>query len=558
MSSPVPTPEARSERPWFAVGIGAGLLAAETILLERTAGDTILQLATDFFVRRPYRKEIVMAAALAALVVVVRAWDRPAPYRNARVSVGRIALQAALGFLPLLAFATWVGGGSAVPGLSDVAVPRVAMALVGLWLVSLPLLVPVGAPVGTVAGSALATVGVVTTAIVSAEVFWNLTGEPTLRLVSWMLESIAGVEPVRPEPGVIGVGDFRVSVGFGCSGYQGIGLIAALLGGYMWWFRAVLRFPRTLFLIPIGMVLSYLANAVRITALILIGVWVSPQIAVDGFHSNAGWLAFLMIGLGMIWITSRLPFFANPEAVTATAVAAPAGGGPEAAPTSAAPTVPGEWFGPSTVACLLPFLALLASTLVAGAFSAHGALDLLYPVRVMVVVAVLWSLRASYGEVSFDPSPLSIALGAAVFALWMVLAPNVTDPDPEAAARLDPSSLGPVLGAAWVVVRFLGYTVTVPIAEELAFRGFLARRLVSDDPERVPLGTFTWLSFLGSSLAFGLLHQSQWFPGTIAGMAYAAALCHRRRIGDAIAAHATTNALLGTYVIATGSWASWG
>ena len=43
-----------------------------------------------------------------------------------------------------------------------------------------------------------------------------------------------------------------------------------------------------------------------------------------------------------------------------------------------------------------------------------------------------------------------------------------------------------------------------------------------------------------------------------AGMAYAAALYHRRRIGDAIAAHAVTNALLGTYVIATGSWASWG
>ena len=68
----------------------------------------------------------------------------------------------------------------------------------------------------------------------------------------------------------------------------------------------------------------------------------------------------------------------------------------------------------------------------------------------------------------------------------------------------------------------------------------------------------TWPSFLLSSVAFGLIHQSNWIPGTIAGMAYAAALYHRRRIGDAIAAHAVTNALLGTYVIATGSWASWG
>ena len=135
----------------------------------------------------------------------------------------------------------------------------------------------------------------------------------------------------------------------------------------------------------------------------------------------------------------------------------------------------------------------------------------------VAVAAVLWTLRREYPAVSFDPSWTAIGLGALVFAIWMVLAPNVTDPDPEAAALLDPTALGPLWGPAWVVVRLFGYVVTVPIAEELAFRGFLARRLVSDDPEGVPLGTFTWLSFLGSSLAFGLLHQSAWIPGTIAG-----------------------------------------
>ncbi|MFN9958470.1 MAG: archaeosortase/exosortase family protein, partial [bacterium] len=103
-------------------------------------------------------------------------------------------------------------------------------------------------------------------------------------------------------------------MGFGCSGYQGIALITGLLAGYMWWFRRVLRFPQAYLLIPVGMVLSYLANAVRIAALILIGIRVSPRIAVDGFHSNAGWLAFLAIGLGMIWTTARMPFFTRSEA----------------------------------------------------------------------------------------------------------------------------------------------------------------------------------------------------------------------------------------------------
>jgi hypothetical protein len=54
------------------------------------------------------------------------------------------------------------------------------------------------------------------------------------------------------------------------------------------------------------------------------------------------------------------------------------------------------------------------------------------------------------------------------------------------------------------------------------------------------------------------LHQANWLPGTLAGLAFAWALYGRRRLGDAIAAHATTNALLTVSVIATGAWASWG
>jgi exosortase E/protease (VPEID-CTERM system) len=542
-------------RPWLGSAVSLGLLMLETVLLERLVGDRILDLATDFFVRRPYRKEIVVAAALTVAVLFVRVRADPAPFRSAFVAWPRILLQVAVFFLPLLAFPFLLDSGSLPPWLGDVVAPRIAMGLAGAWIASLALLVPGGVAVRPLVLAAAGSVGFVATAIISGEVFWNVTGEPTLRLVSWMLGTLAGIEVVRPEPFVIGDADFQVSVGFGCSGYQGIALITGLLAGYLWWFRRVLRFPQAYLLIPVGIVLSYLANAVRIVALILIGIRVSPRIAVDGFHSNAGWLAFLAIGLGMIWTTARMPFFTRSEA------------DPDPEPS---PRLPGSEggtvtdplattrVGPSTVACLVPCLVLLAVPLVTGAISIHGSLDVYYPIRVVAVAATLWALRDAYGEVTFDPSANSIGLGVLVFVIWMILAPNVTTPDPEQAARLDPSSLGPLWGTLWVAIRFLGYVLTAPIAEELAFRGFLTRRLVSEDAEAVPLGTFTWPSFLLSSVAFGLIHQSNWIPGTIAGMAYAAALYHRRRIGDAIAAHAVTNALLGTYVIATGSWASWG
>jgi len=79
-----------------------------------------------------------------------------------------------------------------------------------------------------------------------------------------------------------------------------------------------------------------------------------------------------------------------------------------------------------------------------------------------------------------------------------------------------------------------------PLAEELAYRGFFTRRLISADFDTVPSGRFTWTSFAVSSPAFGVL-RDRWLEGTMAGMLYAL-LCYRRGLlGDAVAAHATTD-----------------
>ena len=79
----------------------------------------------------------------------------------------------------------------------------------------------------------------------------------------------------------------------------------------------------------------------------------------------------------------------------------------------------------------------------------------------------------------------------------------------------------------WGIFRVVGYVVFVPVIEELAFRGYLLRFLVNRDFQKVSLVQFTWGSFLGSSLLFGLAHANYWISGTLAGMAYAVAA--RRR-----------------------------
>jgi CAAX prenyl protease-like protein len=99
--------------------------------------------------------------------------------------------------------------------------------------------------------------------------------------------------------------------------------------------------------------------------------------------------------------------------------------------------------------------------------------------------------------------------------------------------------------------------VIVPMAEDLAFRGFLLRWLQSADFDRVPPARWSWPAVLGSSVLFGLLHPGWWVAGTLAGVAYAAAYRMRGRLADAVVAHAVTNAVIAAFVLATGSWWLW-
>jgi CAAX prenyl protease-like protein len=108
----------------------------------------------------------------------------------------------------------------------------------------------------------------------------------------------------------------------------------------------------------------------------------------------------------------------------------------------------------------------------------------------------------------------------------------------------------------WIFFRVAGSVITVPLAEELAFRGYLIRKLIARDFEHIPLNRFTWLSFLLSSVLFGLLHD-RWLAGIIAGMLFALALYRRGQLGDAVVAHVTANALIAAYVLVYAKWALW-
>ena len=565
---PVPTTSSTddsSHRPWQGFAVRVAFIGIEACILAGLFGGTLRALRNDLEDATGFNRWRVVGLALAAILVFHARRHLPA-YRSSLSSPRRLAANG-LAFVALLACLGGVSVGAIEPILGPHGQLLLAMALASAWVASVVAMwVPQAADARPILGGLACITAVLWGGVHLEGVtkrLWDISGGPTVDLVEFLLAPFAGGPVVRPEPFVIGTADFQVHIKTECGGFQGIGLITMMLAGYLWWFRRIHRFPQSFLLFPIGILLSLTANVLRITALILVGIWIDPKIAVDGFHSQAGWITFLVVGLGMIWVAQQMRFFtiAPPtddglptgegDGADRVAVALPA--------TTLVPapsSEPGLSHGPSTVACLLPFLALTAVTILTQAFT--SGFNYLYPLRVIAVAAVLWSLRRHYAP---RPEPISIvavAIGVLTFLVWMALAPGYGLEDPEKVAAMDPAQLGQPWALLWLLFRVAGYTITVPIAEELVFRGFLARRLIDDDVERVPVGTFTWLSFLASSLAFGLMHGADWPRATLAGVAFALALYQRRRLSDAIVAHATINACLAGYVIATGSWTEWG
>ncbi len=73
----------------------------------------------------------------------------------------------------------------------------------------------------------------------------------------------------------------------------------------------------------------------------------------------------------------------------------------------------------------------------------------------------------------------------------------------------------------------------------------------------MPFQSVRWPALTMTAIVFGLAHGAMWLPGAAAGLAYGLVLVRRGRIGEAVAAHATTNALIAISVLGWGQWQLW-
>ena len=193
-------------------------------------------------------------------------------------------------------------------------------------------------------------------------------------------------------------------------------------------------------------------------------------------------------------------------------------------------------------------MALTAASILASAFAPHD--QWLYALKVAAVGATLWWFRGAYLPLVCGASLSSVVIGLAVGLVWIE-----TDPSKGLASPLGPwlQSLPAWLAAVWLSLRAFGSIALVPAAEELAFRGYLSRALISIRFENIGFGEFRWLAFIGSSVAFGLMHQ-RWVAACLAGAVYAWLMYRNKRLSDPIAAHAASNAAIMGWAIAAQQW----
>jgi exosortase/archaeosortase family protein len=184
---------------------------------------------------------------------------------------------------------------------------------------------------------------------------------------------------------------FAVQVSEICSGLEGVGLMLAFCTAWLFYFRREYIFPRALIIVPIGMLLIFLLNSVRIAALVLIGDAGYQKIAAVGFHSQAGWIAFNVAAFAVAYAAKRSTWLnrvAHQADTAAHDAAAHDGAAADAARTHDA-----------TAAYLMPLLAILAAGMLAHAMS--SGFDFLYPVRIVAAVGALWVYRRSYANLNW-------------------------------------------------------------------------------------------------------------------------------------------------------------
>jgi len=211
---------------------------------------------------------------------------------------------------------------------------------------------------------------------------------------------------------------------------------------------------------------------------------------------------------------------------------------------------------------VLPFASFMVFLAIGNYFSIAPSID--YPVRIVVLSAILYVFSRRVIDLRSRQRLESVILGVAVFVIWV--GPDILFPGYRQHWLFQNAIIGRI-GApvpeqtlmAPVVLwpRIIRAVVLVPIIEELFWRAWLMRWLISPKFEQIKLGAYAPMAFWITAILFASEHGPYWDVGLITGVLYNWWMMRTKSLADCILAHAVTNACLAAYVLTRGQWQYW-
>jgi exosortase E/protease (VPEID-CTERM system) len=328
----------------------------------------------------------------------------------------------------------------------------------------------------------------------------------------------------------VGINQFIVLIGDGCLGYRGISILTLLVFFYLYQFKKILKYPHVFLIIPIIYFIIVITNSFRIALLLLIGEYVSPNIAIIGFHSIAGWINIFIIAILALYCLTHLSFFTYKKSRFTIDLK-------------------------HRKVELVPEICLIGFSLIF--LLVNNGFDWAYPIKIILVALVikhLWSkFRISFSPLKWTP----FLIGLMTVFVWLLLVKDDIKTSRLFAEHI--FSAQSWQAYLWLIFRILGSSVIVPIAEELCFRGYFfdaTQQFLKSKFNEIKKINLNIAALIFTSILFGSLH-SDWLAGFLAGLLFSIARMYRNRISDAIIAHAVTNFFLSLYIIYYQSWSLW-
>jgi len=229
-----------------------------------------------------------------------------------------------------------------------------------------------------------------------------------------------------------------------------------------------------------------------------------------------------------------------------------------------------HWWGREygfMVPYVVPFILYLGLTQIPTQFPKHY--PWLYSAVVLVVGIVTCVLLYRRGILRPHLRVIpGLVTGLVAIGLWIgichlqwdqhifALLPAWLRPEPRPGYNPFFAIANPAARWGFILMRMVGLALLVPVAEELFWRGFLARWLLSPDWQSQPIGRFTPYTFAGVTILFMLAHP-EWLAAAVYCALLNFLLIWTRDLWNCVVAHGVSNLVMGIYILSTGTWDLW-